>query len=63
MGVGFYPGHQAWAFAERDAKGNITGIALRGTNSKKFMVHGSKHGLFYGVNNERSEYKYNPNNW
>ena len=63
LGVGFYPGHQAWAFAERDAKGNITGIALRGTNGKKFMVHGSKHGLFYEVNNERSEYKYNPNNW
>ena len=63
LGVGYYPGNQAWAFAERDAKGNITGIALRGTNDKKFMVHGSKHGLFYEVNNERSEYKYNPNNW
>jgi len=56
LGVGFYPGHQAWAFAERDAKGNITGIALRGTNGKKFMVHGSKHGLFYEVNNEKKNY-------
>ena len=56
LGVGFYPGHQAWAFAERDAKGNITGIALRGINGKKFMVHGSKHGLFYEVNNEKENY-------
>ena len=57
LGVGFYPGYQAWAFAERDAKGNITGIALRGTNGKKFMVPGSKHGLFYEVNNEQENYE------
>ena len=63
LGVGFYPGHQAWTFAERDAKGNITGIALRGINGKKFMVHGSKHGLFYEVNNEQSEYKSGAHNW
>lgn len=63
LSVGFHFKYQAWAFAERDAKGNITGIALRGTNSKKFMIHGSKHGLFYEVNNERSEYVSGAHNW
>lgn len=63
LGVGFHFKYQAWAFAERDAKGNIIGIALRGTNGKKFMIHGSKHGLFYEVNDERSEYKSGAHNW
>lgn len=60
--VGFHFKYQAWAFAERDAKGNITGISLRGTNGKKFMVPGSKHGLFYGVNNGR-QYISGAHNW
>ena len=63
LGVGFHFGFQAWAFAERDAKGNITGISLRGTNGKKFMVPGSKHGLFYEVNNDRTEYISGAHNW
>ena len=63
LGMGFHFKYQAWAFAERDAKGNITGICLRGTNGKKFMVPGSKHGLFYEVNDERSEYKSGAHNW
>lgn len=63
LGVGFHFKYQAWAFAERDAKGNITGIALRGTNGKKFMIHGSKHGLFYEVNNESSRYTSGASNW
>ena len=28
LGVGFYPAHQAWAFAERNAKGDVTGIVV-----------------------------------
>jgi putative DNA primase/helicase len=63
FGVGFHFKYQAWAFAERDAKGNVTGIALRGTNGKKFMVSGSKHGLFYEVNDERSIYTSGAHNW
>ncbi|MCK4814542.1 hypothetical protein KA005_02135, partial [bacterium] len=63
LGVGFYPKYQAWTFAERDAKGNIIGIACRCTNGKKLMYPGSKHGLFYEVNNEQAEYKYNANEW
>jgi putative DNA primase/helicase len=63
LGVGFHFKYQAWAFAERDAKGNVTGIALRGTNGKKFMIHGSKHGLFYEVNNESSRYTPGASNW
>lgn len=63
LGVGFHFKYQAWAFAERDAKGNITGISLRGTNGKKFMVPGSKHGLFYEANNEQSTYTSGAHNW
>jgi len=63
LGVGFHFKYQAWAFAERNAKGNITGICLRGTNGKKFMVPGSKHGLFYEVNDERSKYVSGAHNW
>lgn len=60
--VGFHFKYQAWAFAERDAKGNITGISLRGTNGKKFMIPGSKHGLFYEVNDGR-QYIPGAHNW
>lgn len=63
LGVGFHFKYQAWAFAERDAKGNIIGICLRATNGKKFMVPGSKHGLFYEVNDEQSRYKSGSHNW
>jgi len=63
LGVGFHFKYQAWAFAERDAKGNVTGISLRGTNSKKFMVPGSKHGLFYEVNDGQEQYKSGAHNW
>jgi putative DNA primase/helicase len=63
LGVGFHIRYQAWAFAERNAKGKITGISLRGTNGKKFMVEGSKHGLFYEVNNDEPKYKPGPENW
>lgn len=63
LGVGFHFKYQAWAFAERDAKGNIIGIALRGTNGKKFMIPGSKHGLFYEVNDEQSKYVSGAHNW
>lgn len=61
LGVGYYPKYQAWTFAERDAKGNITGISCRCTNGKKLMVPGSKHGLFYEVNHEKKGY--NANDW
>ena len=29
LGVGFYPAYQAWVFAERDAKGDVTGLKYR----------------------------------
>lgn len=63
LGVGFHFKYQAWAFAERDYQGNITGISLRCLNGTKFMISGSKHGLFYEVNSERSEYKSGAHNW
>lgn len=63
LGVGFHFKYQAWAFAERDAKGKVIGICLRGTNGKKFMVPGSKHGLFYEVNNGQEQYKPGAHNW
>lgn len=56
LGAGFYPKYQAWTFAERDAKGNIIGISCRCINGKKLMFPGSKHGLFYEVNNEKKNY-------
>ena len=50
LGVGFYPGKQAWTFPERDEKGDVTGILQRFTDGKKFCEHGSKRGLIYQFN-------------
>jgi len=63
LGVGFHFKYQAWAFAERDAKGDIIGISLRPFKGKKFMVPGSKHGLFYEVNDGQEQYKPGAHNW
>ena len=52
LGVGYYPGEYAWVFAERDAKGDITGLLKRYHNGKKFMEHGSKRGLIYAYNSD-----------
>ncbi|MFO8081196.1 MAG: hypothetical protein R6V07_12970, partial [Armatimonadota bacterium] len=50
LGVGFYPGHQAWAFAERNAKGDIVGIKYRRLDGRKYYETGSKPGLTYPLN-------------
>jgi len=50
LGVGYYPGEYAWIFAERNAKGDVTGLLKRYHNGKKFMVHGSRRGLIYAYN-------------
>jgi len=52
LGVGFYPGYQAWVFAERDAKGDIVGLKYRGIDGKKSYEKGSKSGLTYPFNQE-----------
>ena len=52
LGVGYYPGEYAWVFAERDAKGDITGLLRRYHNGKKFTVEGSKRGLIYAFNQD-----------
>ena len=50
LDVGYDPSKQAWAFAERDERGNIIGITMRTHDGKKFMVKGSKRGLTYVLN-------------
>lgn len=56
LGVGFYPAKQAWVFAERDHKGEIIGLSLRSVvDGKKWMVEGSKRGLFYPYNENHLE--------
>lgn len=52
LGIGYYPGEYAWVFAERDAKGDITGLLKRYHNGKKFMEPGSKRGLIYAFNSD-----------
>lgn len=52
LGVGFYPGHQAWVFAERNAKGDVIGLKYRYLNGKKYYEKGSKPGLTYTLNTE-----------
>ena len=57
MGAGYVPGditdkgprwQNAWVFAERNSKGDVTGLLLRYRESgKKFCATGSKHGLYY----------------
>ena len=54
LGVGYYPGESAWVFAERDAKGDITGLLKRYHNGKKFMEPGSKRGLIYAYNSDHA---------
>ncbi|KKN26355.1 hypothetical protein LCGC14_0875400 [marine sediment metagenome] len=54
LGVGYYPGEYAWVFAERDAKGDITGLLKRYHNGKKFMVKGSERGLIYAYNSDHA---------
>jgi putative DNA primase/helicase len=53
--VGFHPARQAWVFAERDHKGDITGLQLRFKDGKKLMVKGSTRGLIYPYNENALE--------
>jgi len=59
--IGFIPvdhkGNQAWAFPERDAKGNVVGVPERLDNGAKYTVPGSKRGLAYMVNRDTTQYK------
>lgn len=54
LDVGYYPGEYAWVFAERDAKGDITGLLKRYHNGKKFMEPESKRGLIYAYNSNHA---------
>lgn len=47
LGVGYFPGEQAWVFPERDAKGQLIGLLKRYPNNKKMMVEGSSRGLTF----------------
>lgn len=65
LGVGFFPGEQAWISAERDHRGNIIGLQRRYRDGKKFMIEGSKRGLIYEVskfntktNRQKPDYLY-----
>lgn len=61
--VGFIPvdhkGNQAWAFPERDSKGNVIGIHERLMGGTKYMVPDSKRGLAYMVNHDTTQYNRN----
>jgi len=50
LGIGFFPGEQAWIFAERDHRGNVIGLQRRYKDGKKFMIKSSKRGLIYEIN-------------
>ena len=67
LGVGFYPGYQAWVFAERDAKGDIVGLKYRYLDGKKGYEKGSKSGLTYPFNvesvSERNRYASGSYKW
>ena len=72
MGAGYVPGditdegprwQNAWVFAERNPKGDVTGLLLRYRDSgKKFCATGSKHGLYYEYDSssDRSKNRYAP---
>ncbi len=68
LGIGFYPGHQAWVNAERDEKGGIIGLCGRYPDGKKMMIKDTKsnRGLIYKVNKDgKSKEQYVPgeHNW
>lgn len=45
------PNYQGWwAIPERDEKGAVVGLSLRGESGTKVMLSGSRHGLVYAVN-------------
>ena len=51
IGVGYYPKESCWIFPERNALGEIIGLACRAVNSsKKWFIEGSKRGLTYVIN-------------
>ena len=62
LGIGFFPGEQAWIFAERDHRGNIIGLQRRYRAGKKFMIEGSNRGLIYEIsafqNNQKPNHFY-----
>lgn len=57
--AGYYPLGGYWTFPERDAAGEVVGLSTRTIEGKKFMVPGSKHGLFFVPNiiSEDNEYE------
>lgn len=62
--VGFIPvdehGNQAWAFPERNAKGEVVGIQERLIDGKKYAVKGSKRDLAYMVSHDTTQYEKSP---
>ena len=60
LGVGFYPAHQAWVFAERNAKGEVTGIKYRRLDGRKYYEKGSTPGLTYQLSDGTSNKVYVP---
>jgi len=53
--AGYYPLGQCWTFPERDATGAVIGLSTRTMDGEKFMIPGSKHGLFFMLNAESDE--------
>jgi putative DNA primase/helicase len=47
--IGYYPAKHVWVLPERDEYGEVIGLTTRTMDGKKFMVPGSKRGLFYSV--------------
>ena len=54
--AGFNPDHNSWTFPERDENGKVIGLLERYQDGKKCMIKGSKRGLIYEVNYEKTIY-------
>ena len=67
LGVGYDPLTGAWLFPERDVTGKITGLIQRLTDDQKFVLAGSKRGLYFVVNPDAvegvSRYRSGAHNW
>jgi hypothetical protein len=46
LDIGRCPEKNAWVFPTRDGEGQLIGIAIRSDSGKKYMVPGSRQGLF-----------------
>jgi hypothetical protein len=53
LGIGRCREKRAWAFPARDGERQLIGIAIRSDSGKKYMVPGSKQGLFIPADREK----------